>query len=325
VYFGASVTVQREGYRPALHERIRSRFEQEHRPLLAAVGATGLVSAACLADDLVASHRPDLCLIEYATPRAGTRELADGPAGLDGVFAKLLSVGCVPCLLHLYRRGDEQRAVIESLERIAEIHGVPTIDLATPIRAAIAAGGLEESELVKDGIHTTPVGSALTAELACDGIVELAGVDGSGPTLMAPPTDPSYRAAATVPATAEDAGGDGRMTLFRLSRPVLEVATDAVIRRRFDAALHGLALAFGPECGEIEVSADGRTERRMLFDDFCFYERFGTSLFKEPIPAGAEVSIRLTERVPDYTITRRPIDPPSDRRLKLFGYLVVPE
>jgi hypothetical protein len=63
----------------------------------------------------------------------------------------------------------------------------------------------------------------------------------------------------------------------------------------------------------------------MLFDDFCFYERFGTSLFKEPIPAGAEVSIRLTERVPDYTITRRPIDPPSDRRLKLFGYLVVPE
>lgn len=324
-YFGASVTVQREGYRPRLHERLCRRLGLEHRSLLAAVGATGLVSAACLTDELVTSHQPDLCLIEYATPLAGRRELGEGPAGLDGVIAKLLRAGCVPCLLHLYRRGDDQPGVIESLEQIAQVHGVPTIDLATPFRAAIAAGELEEGRLVTDGIHTTPEGSELVAELACAGLTELIETGGPGPTLTAPATDPSYREAASVQANIEDAHGAGRMGLFRLHRPVLEIPTGPGIRRRFDQALHGLSLIYGPDSGEIEVSASDGVERRMLFDDFCFIERFGTMLLKRPLSAGTEVSIRLTERIPDYEITRRPIDPPSDRSLRLFSYLVAPE
>jgi hypothetical protein len=36
------------------------------------------------------------------------------------------------------------------------------------------------------------------------------------------------------------------------------------------------------------------------------------------------VTIKLTETTPDYSISRRPMEPPHARSLKLFGYLVSP-
>jgi hypothetical protein len=321
-YLGASVTVQKNGYRTRLHELIRQRFGREHSSILAAVGATGVVPGVFLADNLVAAHRPDLCLIEYATPLPGRRELAEGGSALDGIIAKLLAVGCQPCLLHVYRRGKDQERMVAAFESVAERHGIPTIDLVTPLRTAVTDGRLDKHWIFKDGMHTTPEGSQLVAEMADLALAEIADAGGPGTTLQASAPSPNYRGAREVGANIAEARGDARMGRFRLQRRYVRITDGSAIRRRFDETLHGLALIIGPESGEIEIAAGGDVQRRMVFDEASHYERLGTIMLKRPVPPGVEVTIGPTGTVPDYSISRRPMEPPPERSLKLFSYLV---
>lgn len=323
-YLGASVTVQKAGYRPALHERIRHRFGREHTSILAAVGAIGVVPTVFLADNLVAAHRPDLCLIEYATPLPGRRELAEGEQALDGIVAKLLAVDCQPCLLNIYRRGANQDQMVAAFEKVAERHGVPSIDLVTPMRAAVTDGRLDKHEIFKDGMHTTPEGSEVVAEMADLGLAEIADAGSPGTTLRAPAPSPNYRGAHEVAVDLAEARGEARMGRFRLQRPYVRIAEGSAVRRRFDETLHGLALIIGPESGEVEIDDGGGAQRKMAFDEAAHYERLGTVMLKRPVSPGTEVNIRLTEAIPDYSISRRPMEPPPERSLKLFSYLVSP-
>ncbi len=323
-YFGASVTVQKDGYRPRLHELIRHRFGRDHTSILAAVGATAVLPGVFLADNLVAAHRPDLCLVEYATPIPGRRELAEAESALDGIIAKLLAVGCQPCLLHVYRRGKDQDRMVAAFENVAERHGIPSIDLVTPLRAAVTEGHLDKHQLFRDGMHTTPEGSQLVAEMADRALAEIADAGGPGTTLRASAPSPDYRGAREVAASIAEVDGDAQMGRFRLQLPYVRIAGGSAVRRRFDETLHGLALIIGPESGEVEISAAGEAQRKMAFDEAGHYERLGAMLLKRPVPPGVEVTIRSTETVPDYSISRRPMEPPAERSLKLFGYLVSP-
>jgi hypothetical protein len=323
-YLGASVTVQKDGYRPRLHELIRRRFGLEHTSILAAVGATGVLPGVFLADNLVAAHRPDLCLVEYATPLPGRRELAEAEPALDGIIAKLLAVGCQPCLLNVYRRGTNQDRMVAAFENVAERHRVPSIDLVTPLRAAVMDSRLDKHQIFRDGIHTTPEGSQLVAEMADLALAEITDAGGPGTTLRASAPSPNYRGAREVAANIAEVSGDARMGRFRLQRPYVRIADGSAVCRRFDGTLHGVALIIGPESGEVEITARGDAQRRMAFDEAGHYERLGTMLLKRPVPPGVEVTIRPTEAVPDYSISRRPMEPPPERSLKLFSYLVSP-
>jgi hypothetical protein len=323
-YLGASVTVQKEGYRPRLHELIRRRFGQQHASLFAGVGATGVLSAVFLTDELVASHRPALCFVEYSTPLPERRDVAEASSAIDGIIAKLLSVGCQPCLLHLYRRGEAQDQIVGMFEDVAARHGIPSIDLVTPLRAAVDGGRLDKHWLLRDGIHTTPEGSQLVAEMADVAVARIVDAGGPGARLIAPPAAPSYRQAHQIAATLEDVSGDTELALFRLHRPYVRIKRGSRVRRRFDGSLHGLAVVIGPESGEVEISAGGESQRRMLFDPSSHYERFGTVLLPNPVPAGIETTISLTKTKPDYSISKQPIEPPPEQSLQLFGYLVAP-
>jgi hypothetical protein len=323
-YLGASVTVQKQGYRPRLHELLVRRSGQQHKSIMAAVGATGVVPGAFLSDGLVASHRPDICLIEYSTPLLGGREARYVGAALDGIVSKLLAIGAQPCLLHLYRRGKGQDELVASFEEVAEAHGIPSIDLMTPLREAVTAGELAKEALFKDGIHTTPEGSQMVAELAGAALATIVESDGPGATLTAAAPIPSYRDAREVPASIDDVHGDADAGLFKLHLPYVSVGPGAELRRRFDCTLHGLALIIGPESGEVEVVAEGAAQRKMAFDASSNYERFAAMMLSRPVPAGIEATIRVTDTVPDYSITHRPMEPPASRRLKLFSYLVTP-
>jgi len=324
-YLGASVTAQKEGYRPRLHEMIRQRFGQQHPSLSAALGATAVVSAVFLADELVAAHSPGLCLIEYATPLAGRRERADAGAAMDGIIAKLVAVGCQPCLLHLYRGGEGQDEIVGMFEEVAARHGIPSIDLITPLRTALDTGQVDKDWLLRDGMHTTPDGSQLVAETADVALARIADAGGPGAESVPPPTVPNYRQAHSVDASLDDVSGDGEVRLFRLHRPYVRIARGSRVLRRFNETLHGLAVVIGPESGEIEISAGGARQSKMLFDPSSHYERFGTVLLRHPVPPGTDAAISLTETTPDYSITKRPMDPPPERSLQLFAYLVAPE
>jgi hypothetical protein len=325
-YFGASVTVQKEGYRPRLHELLRARFEQDHRAIVAAVGAIGVYSATFLADELVVRNEPDLCLVEYTTAEfVRHRPLDRAEAALDGLLSKLNAAGIAACLLHLPRREWTEKAqqVLTAFEAVADRHAFPSINLAGPTRRAIDEGSLSKETVFTDVVHTTREGSQLFAEAVDQALARVVAADVT--EAPSPPSPGALARAHFVPAEAGDASGAGQMKRFRLVQPYLQVGPGKSLQRSVDGLLVGLVVLAGPESGELEVTDRSGSQRAMVWDSDCFYERYTTVEFERPCPPGSGVTVELTDTSPDYSSCRRPVDPPERRDLRVVGYMVRPE
>jgi GDSL-like lipase/acylhydrolase family protein len=329
-YLGASVTAQREGYRPRVHKAIRSRFAQDHRAVNAGVGGVGAVSAAFLMDRLVLRHRPDFCFVEYSSGDMGsTAPPGEIEAAVAGIVGKLRDAGCAPCFLHMYRAGWSSRCaeVVASWERVATRWNVPSIDVATSLVEAIESGLLREDELLRDVIHATPEGSRLVAAIVDRAFAQLAAAAHSVPTKMVPlPSSldgDDFRTARVIPASAEDAGGEAATRLFRLQMAYVELGAGTPLARVLPGELLGLVVIVGPQSGVIRVRTAGDEQTVMLWDDTCWYERLSTVILDRRCPAGAEVTIELTDEPVDYSQCRRPIEVTGRKSLKLVGYMVL--
>ena len=93
----------------------------------------GAITGVFLMDDLVLRHRPDLCFVEYATSdTAGTTPPELPRSRRRGDRRKLREAGCAPA--SSISRGRSRpaggSAVVEAYERVAERHGVPSINVA---------------------------------------------------------------------------------------------------------------------------------------------------------------------------------------------------
>lgn len=329
-YFGASVTVQRSGYRPRLHEALRRRFGQDHRSVNASIGGVGPVSALYFLDRLVLPNEPTLCLVEYASgDYRSAIPLEDISGAVDEIVARLRDGGCTPCIIHTYRSQWDRRCedVIAAWEEVADRRGVPTIDLASTFLEAIAGGALEEGEVLRDEIHTNPGGSELIASLLDRGLADLLGVTGD----RRPDARP-HRAGATgfsgarvQPAALEETGGRGSEQRFRLQVPYVQVGVGVPVHCRPSGELVGFIVLVGPDSGEIEVSWSGGRESILMFDEFSNHQRLSTVVLAKRIPAGADVLIELTDRPVDRTATIKPIEDPAaiEPTLRLVGYMVL--
>jgi hypothetical protein len=325
-YMGASVAMQKEGYRPRLHELICRRTGRAHAHVPAALGGTGTITGAFLADEWVLRRRPDLAFVEYATFDAGgTTPFEHVAPALEGIVGKLRDAGCEPCFLYL-QRGDLDLGasdVVAAYEAVADRHGVPSIDAGGSIRAAIAAGEVEEGALLRDPVHTTPVGSELTAETIYRGLAAI-------PAGPAPPRvplqDARFREARLIAPVREHVHGPCGEGSFRLVYPYLELEAGAELRVTLDGELAGLFVVLGPHSGYLEVTAAGVTTDYLLWDEDCDYERLGALVLAPFVPRGEEISIRVSDRAVDMTAAKRPVDPDETarKRLKLAALMVLP-
>jgi hypothetical protein len=329
-YHGASVTVQSSGYRPRLHEALRRRFGQDHRSVNASIGGVGPVSALFFLDRLVLPYEPALCLVEYTSGdyRSGIR-LEDISGAVDEIVARLRERGTTPCFIHTYRSQWDRRCdeVVAAWEEVATRRGVPTIDLASTFREAIASSALEEHELLRDEIHTNPGGSELVASLLDRALADLFDATGDPPPegRSGHSVETDFSSARIEPATLDETSGRGSEQRFRLQLPYVQVGSGVPVHYRPSGELVGFMVLIGPDSGEIEVSWDGGREDILVFDEFSNYERLSTVVLAKRIPAGAEVKIELTRRPVDRTATVRPIEDPAaiEPSLRLVGYMVL--
>jgi hypothetical protein len=327
-YQGASVTVQREGYRPRLHERLVAATGHEHRAVMAGTGAMGSIAGVVLMDRLVLPHRPDLCFVEYTTSDVdGRTPLEHLGAVLEGIVGKLRGAGCEPCFLHLFRSDGAVapgQPVYDVYERVAEHHGVPSIDVAAELGRITDAGERSADELVYEESHTTALGSELTASAIFDALRLLGST--TRPREQAPLFDESFRRTEVIPAAREHVADPAaaRAHTFRLAYPCIEVDASNELRCRLAGDLLGLLVVVGPDSGWIEVEAGGTVREYELWDEYCFYDRLGAAILTPFCPAGTEVRIRLSERDVDVSRCVRPLDPAAvgPRRLKVVGFMV---
>jgi hypothetical protein len=325
-YMGASVAMQKDGYRPRLHELICRRTGRVHAQVPAALGGTGTVTGAFLADEWVVRRRPDLAFVEYATfDVAGTTPLEHVAPALEGIVGKLRDADCEPCFLYLHRGDLDLGAsgVVAAYEAVADRHGVPSLDVGGSIRAAIGAGEVEERALLRDPVHTTPVGSELTAEAIDRGLASIP----AGPApVRVPLQDARFREARLVAPVREHVRGFCGGGSFRLVYPYLELEAGAELRFALEGELAGLFVVLGPHSGYLEVTVAGLTTEYLLWDEDCDYKRLGSLVLAPFVPRREEVSIRVSDRAVDMTAAKRPVDPgeAARKRLKLAGLMVLP-
>jgi lysophospholipase L1-like esterase len=271
-YLGASITAQRKGYRPRLHEALQAATGQEHAIVTAGISGSGSISGAFMMDKLVLAHRPDLCFVDFASRDAAAPTMPPwvGPAA-EGIALKLRSHGCQPCFLYMYRR-DEGRGVYgpvqSAWEEVAAHYGVPSIDVATHVRDAVASGSITLDAILRDVTHTTPEG----ADFIADAIAR--------PLLAIPPAEPvglpherlnehgfgdaRVVAAADVHVHDPQAREPG---LFRFFYDYLTIAEGNRFECAFDGELVGMLLVLGPDTSAVRIDAGGEARQIVLRDE----------------------------------------------------------
>ena len=132
-YLGNSLTVQKAGYRPALHQRLEQHWEAPLLQVNAGLGGVGSLACACLLDLLVQRHQPDLCLIECsAADMLGATSPAQIGPSLETIVRELLTAAVEPVLLHLpWRRSKpaQRTSTLAAYQRVADHYGICSVSL----------------------------------------------------------------------------------------------------------------------------------------------------------------------------------------------------
>jgi hypothetical protein len=321
-YFGASMVVQREGYRPRLHAKLSEATGQAHQMVTAGISGSGSISGAFMIGDLVLRHAPELCFVDFMARDAAAPAAPAwvGPA-VEGIVLKLLEHGCRPCFLYMYRR-DEARGVHAEVkaawEAVADHYGVPSIDMASHIRDSMTSGTIELDALIYDIAHTTPDGADFLAEAIAPAVLSM-------PDSPAPIEVPRKRLhdaplsdARVVPARDVPVRDPRRCEWlrFRFFYDYLAIPEGNAFQWDLDAELVGLHLVLGPDTSAIRLTAGNDVRDLVLRDEECFYDRVATFIFEVPYPAGTALTIEPIES-PDA----RP-DEGVAVRLKVVGFLV---
>lgn len=330
-YFGASVTLQRTGYSPRLHEQLCRLWGHDHRRIAAGTGV-GSLSGAFLADELVVRHRPDLCFVEYFSGDLDGRTPPDcvGPA-VESIVEKLLTIGCTPCLLYLHRRDidfTKPNPVLAAYEEVAEHHGIPSIDLSLPFQEGAARGELELGELLSDVVHTTPTGSQLVADAVLEMIRDLSASVQTSPAaprrrLRASLHGGRYRRATVAPADIAwlRHPARARRGRFRLVLEYVLIDPGNPVEVRLDDEVIGVHAILGSEPVALEVQGVNGVEQVTVWNPEARHDHLGTAIFKRGYPAGQPVRIKVVGERSGEAVMATPM-PRIRPELRLVGLLV---
>lgn len=319
-YFGASTVVQRHGYRQPLHARLQEATGHEHQMVMAGISGSGSISAAFMVDELVLRHQPELCFVDFLSrdAAAAAAHRSIGPA-VEGVVLKLLAHGCAPLFLYMYRR-DEERGVyarvLAAWEEVAAHHGIPSVDLGSRVREAVADGSIDLDAIVYDVAHLTPEGGELIAGAIAQAVLSIE----SGPSAQprgrlhdAPFSDARVIPAAAVPVRDPDRCEALR---FRLFYDYLAIPVGNAFEWAEDAELVGLHVVLGPDTSAVRLTAGAEARDLVMRDDECYYERIATFMFDASYARGTALTIEPIE------LPAARVDDGLAAHLRVVGFLV---
>ena len=174
-YLGASVTAQKQGYRPNLHKLLCQHYQQPHVEINGAIGGVISGAAVFLMDDTVLQYKPDVCFIEYSTVDMAwnSHEIV---AVIEGMVRKLQAIDCQICFLYLYRTKQKFAGfnqVISWYEEVAEFYRLPSINMGRYIEDGLNKHKFQFDEIFRDFVHNTPSGGKLIAEYLFEGLIEI--------------------------------------------------------------------------------------------------------------------------------------------------------
>jgi len=297
-YLGASVTAQKNGFRPLLHNWLCEFTNQPHTQANAALGANGSICSVFVMDELLLKHQPKLCFVECSVgDMAPYTPLSEVGPVMEGIIRKLKDNDCEICLLHLYRadRSYADNAVIAAQERVADYYNVPSINLGRYLEISAERGEIEPGKFLKDSIHTTEQGALYTADLLSGALKEIFSSKNLDeyPLSLTPLHSPNYSKTILSYCSSDMVGKNAKQKLFRFFYPYIEVGSNSDISFTPDAELISLLTVVGPESGTIMISAGSEVQECQLLDEWCTADRIRAVILEPFIPAKTKIRINV--------------------------------
>lgn len=318
-YLGNSLTVQKTGYRPALHQRLEQHWETPLQQVNAGLGGVGSLACACLLDLLVRRHQPDLCLIECsAADMLGATSPAQIGPSVDTIVRELLAAGVEPVLLHLpWRRSmpAQQASTLGTYQRVADHYGIRSVSLWDRWLP-------HDGALLEDGKHLTRQGGTEVAA-AIVPLLAAAWKQRLGRPSTPPPLHPKRTqwlvAAASDPRISPT--GHCRRNRFRLSLPMLEVPVDeaVTITAPPGEAITGLLVVADNDSGVVALSSQGKRECVQIRDQWCDQPRLQMILLDPAITGALQLQMTGLRDADRDCRDQTPVPMPPGTVLRLIG------
>ena len=342
-YMGSSVTVQKEGYRIFLQQFFREYFNREHLEICAAIGGVGAITGVFTMNEDVINYAPDLCFIEYMVSdriEANTPQSEIGKV-IEGVVRKLNKIDCQIVFLYRYIErnliNERYQYALDEYEKIARHYNITSIDFGSYIQECIDRQQYAHQSLFKDHTHTTTEGSKVAANYI--GSILKSAFESNYEVEQKPNLKPIYsnNYENTAITYINENFLDNKNNYIKGScadkvknhqskskdYQYIEIATDNSFQFKVKGEIIGLMVIIGRDSGIIEFSAGERTEKVMLWDKWCHYDRFSTIILSKKYAEVTEINIKITDELIDYSSCRRKIDNPEQivKKLKLVGIM----
>jgi hypothetical protein len=281
-YLGNSLTVQKAGYRPALHQRLQQRWGMDLQQVNAALGGVGSLACASLLDLLVVRHAPSLCLIECsaADMRGATQSGEIGPS-VETIVRDLIAAEITPLLLHLPWRhctAERRTATLQSYEAIAVHYGIGSLSLWDRWIP-------HDGALLSDGQHLSRQGGEEVAELIGEWM-ETAIPAYPRPGSLPPPLHQQRTQWLATPGHPHLSSSEGcHSSRFRLTLPTLElpVGQHAQITPPPGEQITGLLVVADNAAGVVELRSNHHQETVQIRDQWCNQPRIQMILLDPPV------------------------------------------
>ena len=347
-YMGSSVTVQKKGYRIFLHRFLQQYFQQQHLEITAAIGGVGSIAGVFAMDEDVVKYQPSLCFVEYAVSDRIVSNTPKTEVGkvVEGMARKLREIDCQVVFLYRYLRQDlidrKYHDTIAEYEKIARHYQITTIDFGSYMQQAIDCDRYSHEELFKDHTHTTKLGSQVAAEYISSILQQQFELKPSNSITeiesnnLKPIYRDNYQQTKVIKINADFVSQPNNYNLGRCGDKVknhhgqikddryLEIAANNSFKFKIQGKLIGLMVIIGRDSGIVEFKDNQGSKEIMLWDKWCHYDRFSTSIINRDYPRLTDIEIKITDKAIDYSSCRREITNPEAivKKLKLVGLMV---
>lgn len=280
LYVGASVTAQKNGYRPELNVLLQDRLEASVTENVVAIGATGSMFGLCNLNYLDLEGEYDLAIYEYSTG-----DLNVGLTPVEKVYdvvyqsLELLKAKAKRVLVvNNYREDyDGEKGDFIRLQYIQAANelGVPIANIYQEVAEYRSRLPINENwtEYYRDNVHTEPKGSRLVANYLCNHIYNLWDELPQGGV-----TKPSINK--LVHANMHGIFLDGK-EIKEYTYPsskqkfnYISLCRNESVEFEFRGELWGVLSIVGPRSGVVRVSQDEHViVEYNQFDRHCYYNR----------------------------------------------------
>jgi hypothetical protein len=305
LYVGASVTAQKNGYRPELNKL----FEKEGYTVtetVLATGSTGSMFGLCNLSTLPAGNIYDLAIYEYSTgdlnigltPQDKIKEIVTN--SLTHLCELANDVFVVNNYRADYEHGDGD-FIRDLYKQAADIVNVSVLNIYPYFESLKKETNADDwNKIYRDNVHTGVEGSVLLAKELYKNIKLLTNLDYDvRPKLIDIP-----KLSARFMSLSENIGEVESYTYPSTGQTFeyVSLKENEVLSFKLEGELWGLVSIVGPESAWVEVKVDGRVMQKFAqFDQHCYYTRVQPRQFIRKFDTQVDVEIYLSDEKVDFT------------------------